>query len=71
MLVVNTEEIFGQNLHQNRVHGRDPLSQNFRFEFSKIYLSNGTVISTRSRSMPARAKFSAKIQNGGYAVVLV
>ena len=34
-------------------------------------LSNGTVISTwlnRSRSMPTRAKFPAKIQNGGYAV---
>ena len=51
--------------------GRDPLSQNFRLEFSKISLSNGTVISIRSRSMPARAKFSAKIQNGGYAIVLV
>ena len=51
--------------------GRDPLSQNFRLEFSKISLSNGTVISTWSRSMPSRAKFSPKIQNGGYAVVLV
>ena len=51
--------------------GRNPLSQNFRLEFSKISLSNGTVISTRSRSMPARAKLSAKIQNGGYAIVLV
>ena len=51
--------------------GQDPLSQNFRLEFSKISLSNGTVISTRSRSMPARAKFSAKIQNGRYAIVLV
>ena len=52
--------------------GRDPLSQNFRLEFSKISLSIGTVlISTRSRTMPARATFSAKIQNGGYAIVLV
>ena len=41
-----------------KVFGRDPLSQNFRLEFSKISLSNGKVISTRSRSMPARAKFS-------------
>ena len=55
----------------NLDQGRDPLSQNFRLEFSKISLSNGTVISIRSRSMPARAKFSAKIQNGGCAIVLV
>ena len=72
LLVIRATFFVSSNLlHSEQFLGRDPLSQNFRLEFSKISLSNGTVISTRSRSMTARAKFSAKIQNGGYAIVLV